>query len=57
MQDINAAGAAGNAANATAEKGRQLIDHAKRQIVTLRQEVQRLPLSWLDTPANPDAFQ
>ena len=56
MQDINAAGAAGNATTATAEKGRVFIDHAARQIVTLLQEVQRLPISWLDTTANPDAF-
>lgn len=56
MQDINAAGAAGDATQASAEKGRAFIDHAARQIVTLLQEVQRLPLSWLDTTANPDAF-
>ena len=55
MQDINAAGAAGNATTATAEKGQLFIDHAARQIVTLLQEVQRLPLSWLDTVANSDA--
>lgn len=56
MQDINAAGAAGNATLATAEKGQRAIDHAARQIVTLLEEVHRLPLSFLDTLANPDAF-
>lgn len=56
MQDINAAGAAGNATLASAEKGQRAIDHAARQIVTLLQEVHRLPLSFLDTVANPDAF-
>ena len=56
MQDLNAAGVAGNAAAATAEKGRAFIDNAARQIVTLLGEVNRLPLSWLDTTADPDAF-
>jgi creatinine amidohydrolase len=56
MQDINAAGAAGNATLATAQKGQRAIDHAAHQIVTLLQEVHRLPLSFLDTAANPDAF-
>ena len=56
MQDLNAAGVAGNATAATAEKGRAFIDHAARQIVTMLGEVQRLPLTWLDTSANPDAF-
>lgn len=55
MQDINAAGAAGDATQASAEKGAAFIDHAARQIVTLLAEVQRLPLSFLDTVANPDA--
>jgi creatinine amidohydrolase len=56
MQDMNAAGAAGNARLATADKGRAFIDHAAAQIVTLLEEVHRLPLSFLDTPADPDAF-
>lgn len=56
MQDMNAAGAAGDATKATAEKGRQVIDHAARQIVTLLEEVHRMPLSFLDTRADPDAF-
>lgn len=57
MQDMNSAGAAGDATKATAEKGHAFIDHAAAQIVTLLAEVHRLPLSFLDTPANPDAFQ
>ena len=56
MQDLNAAGVAGNAATATADKGWAFIDHAARQIAVLLGEVHRLPLSWLDTPADPDAF-
>lgn len=55
-QDLNPAGACGDATRATAAKGRAFIDHAAAQIVTLLQEVQRLPLSFLDTQANPDAF-
>lgn len=56
MQDMNAAGAAGDATRATAEKGHAFIAHAAAQIVTLLQEVHRMPLTFLDTPANPDAF-
>lgn len=56
MQDLNAAGVAGNAGAATAEKGRAFIDHAARQIARLLDEVHRLPLTWLNTAANPDAF-
>ena len=57
MQDMNAAGAAGDATKATAQKGRAFIVHAAQQIVTLLQEVHRLPLSFLDTRPNPDAFK
>jgi creatinine amidohydrolase len=56
MQDLNAAGVCGNAAAATAEKGRAFVDHAARQLVALLGEVQRLPQDWLATRANPDAF-
>lgn len=44
MQDYNPEGAAGNAAAATAEKGRALLDAAGRQLALLLQEVARLPL-------------
>lgn len=53
-QDMNAAGACGNAAAATADKGRTVIEHAARQLVSLLDEVHRLPLSFLDTAADPD---
>lgn len=56
MQDLNAAGVAGDATAASAEKGRAFIDHAAQQVATLLGEVHRLPLSWLDTVADPDAF-
>jgi creatinine amidohydrolase len=52
MQDYNAQGAAGNAAAATADKGRALIDAAGRQLALLLQEFSSLPLSTLvDQPA------
>lgn len=56
-QDQHPSGACGNAANATAEKGRMVIANAAAQIVTLLQEVDRLPLSVLSNPANPDVMQ
>lgn len=56
MQDLNAAGAAGNAALATVEKGQAVLGHAARQLVKLLAEVQDLPLSFLETKAEPDAF-
>lgn len=57
MQDLNAAGVAGNAAAGSAATGRMLVDHAARQVVALLGEVQRLPLDWLETRANPDAYR
>jgi len=47
MQDYNAQGAAGNAAAATAEKGRPLVAGAALQLALLLSEVVRLPLSVL----------
>jgi creatinine amidohydrolase len=47
MQDYNAEGAAGNAAAATAEKGRALLEAAGKQLALLLQEVSSLPLSTL----------
>jgi creatinine amidohydrolase len=47
MQDYNAQGAAGNAAGATAEKGRAVLDAAGRQLALLLQEISSLPLSTL----------
>ncbi len=52
MQDYNAQGAAGNAAAATADKGRAVLDAAARQLALLLQEFSALPLSTLvDRPA------
>ncbi len=49
MQDYHPAGAAGNAAAASADKGHALIDAAGLQLAALVQEVARLPLSALRT--------
>lgn len=49
VQDMHPEGAAGNAANATAEKGRATIDHAADRLVECLAEIERAPLSWLDT--------
>jgi creatinine amidohydrolase len=52
MQDYNAQGAAGNAAAATADKGRAVLDAAGRQLALLLQELSALPLSTLvDKPS------
>jgi creatinine amidohydrolase len=55
MQDYNAAGAVGNAAAATAEKGRAVLDAAGRALAQLLAELHRLPLSTLVTPAPTQA--
>lgn len=47
MQDYNAQGAVGNAARASAEKGRHIIDAAARQLASLLSEIADLPLSTL----------
>ena len=47
MQDYNPAGAAGNAAAATAVKGRALIDAAGLKFALMLREVSALPLSTL----------
>lgn len=47
MQDYNVKGAAGNAAAATAEKGRALVSAAGLQLAQMLQEVGRLPLATL----------
>ena len=54
-QDLHPAGAAGNASLATADKGHAVIVHAARQIVTLLQEVDRMPLDHLDRKPDLDA--
>ncbi len=47
MQDYNANGAAGNAAAATAEKGRALLDAAGRSLARLLAEIDALPADTL----------
>jgi len=45
IQDYNAQGAAGNAAAASAEKGRAVLDAAAAQLALLLQEIAQLPLA------------
>jgi creatinine amidohydrolase len=47
-QDMNPAGACGDASAATVEKGRAFLDHAGRRVARLLQEVARAPLSWIE---------
>jgi len=47
MQDYNPMGAVGNAAAATADKGRAVVEAAAQQLALLLQEISRLPLSTL----------
>jgi creatinine amidohydrolase len=53
MQDYNPQGAVGNAAAATAEKGRALLGAAGRSLVQLLTEIDQLPA---DTLSNKTAF-
>ncbi|MGP1395333.1 MAG: creatininase family protein [Inquilinaceae bacterium] len=46
-QDLNPDGACGNAADADAERGRRLVDHAAAGLVALMDEVRRFPLDRL----------
>ena len=46
-QDLNPAGAAGNAADADAPRGAKVVDFAARKLVELLEEVHRFPLSQL----------
>jgi creatinine amidohydrolase len=54
MQDYNAEGAVGNAALATADKGRALLDAAGRSLAALLSEIDRLPA---DTLSEHTAFK
>jgi creatinine amidohydrolase len=47
MQDYNTRGAAGNAAAATVDKGRAVVDAAGTQLALLLQELSQLPLATL----------
>jgi creatinine amidohydrolase len=49
MQDYNPAGAVGNAAAATADKGRAVVDAAGRALARLLAEVHQLPADTLRT--------
>lgn len=53
MQDYHPAGAVGNAAAATAEKGRALVDAAGRSLARLLAEMDQLPLSMLVSGPTP----
>ncbi|QRM53131.1 creatininase family protein [Sinorhizobium sp. BG8] len=48
MSDLNRKGVAGNAANATAERGEQLLDHAVAGIIELLRDVDAFDMSDLD---------
>jgi len=53
-QDLHPSGATGNAAAATADKGRIAIDHAARGIVALLADMHRFDLARLaDAPGLP----
>ncbi len=49
-QDLNSAGAVGDASRATAETGRLIIDHVAGVLVDLLADVHRLPVSLLHHP-------
>ena len=52
MQDYNPAGAAGDAAAATSEKGQDVLDAAARALAALLSEIERLSMSTLNNVAN-----
>ena len=52
MEDYNRAGAAGNAAQATASRGAAVISAAATQLASLLAEVSQLPLDIVGTPAD-----
>lgn len=49
-QDLNPAGAVGNATAATAETGRAIIEHVSNELVALYSDVHRFPLQLLHNP-------
>ena len=55
MQDYNPAGAVGNAAAATTEKGRAVVAAAGLSLARLLAEIDRLPLSTLVARPEPDS--
>lgn len=57
MQDYNPAGAVGDAAAATAEKGRTVLEAAGLQLAKLLQEIDRLPVSTLTDQVAPGPLE
>lgn len=53
MRDLNEDGVAGNAALATAQKGREMIDRAARGLIELLQDVARFDLSLFEATRTP----
>lgn len=53
MQDYNPLGAVGRASDASADKGRALLQAAGRQLASLLAEVSAVPLSSLVTDKHP----
>lgn len=53
MEDYNSEGAAGNAAAASADKGRGVVEEAARQLAALLAEISRLPLATVHTGPLP----
>lgn len=49
IQDLNPAGACGEAHLASAEKGRATLNHATARLIDIFHDIDRAPLSWLDT--------
>ena len=55
-QDLHPSGACGDATDADAERGRQVVEHAARALVSLLEEVDRYPLANLGSaPADAQA--
>jgi len=46
-QDLNPAGACGNALDADARRGRIIVEHAAARFIDLLREIERFPLAWL----------
>ena len=57
MQDYNPAGAVGDAAAATAEKGRTVLEAAGLQLAKLLQEIDRLPVGTLTDQVAPGPLE
>lgn len=53
IQDYNSAGAVGNAAAATAERGKAMVEASARGLAQLLQEIHQLPESTLVDEADP----